>query len=217
MTTIQEFDFSVDLLRALLWQYDKAANLQSLLADKKAWYDVNQTAFWEGWIRDVFDLRTASEFGLIVWSVILDLPLFVNTPPDLGKPTFGFDGAGHVNFDNGNFTDTSGSSYYLPLETKRLALQLRYFQLTSAGTVPEINRMLKYLFAGRGKAFLNDFGNMAQQYVFAFPVTWDLAYLFNNYDILPRPAGVSSTWVDATLTYFGFEPYGGVFDQSTLQ
>jgi hypothetical protein len=199
--SIQQFDFSVDLLRALLWQYDEASNLQGLLDAKAAWYDANQTAFWESWLVDVFDLRTANDFGLSVWSVILQLPLYTNPPPDLG-PVFGFDTQTGFNFDNGIFGDSD--TYQLPTETKRLALRLRYFQLTSSGTLPEINRMLAYLFAAYGKAYLIDNHDMTQTYIFNFPVTSDLAYLFNHYDILPRPAGVGSQWIDATLTYFGF-------------
>ena len=71
MATIQEFDFSVDLLRALLWQYEDATGLQALLRQKSEWYTVNQTAFWSNWERDVFDLTTANDFGCAVWGIIL--------------------------------------------------------------------------------------------------------------------------------------------------
>lgn len=83
-------------------------------------------------------------------------------------------------------------------------MQLRYFQLTSSGTVPETNRMLAYVFRGFGKAWLIDYHDMTQEYVFNFSVPYDLAYIFNNYDLLPRPAGVSSSWTSTTLVYFGF-------------
>lgn len=213
---IQALDFSVDLLKALLWQYNKAENLQSLLEQKAAWYEANQTEFWENWIRDVFDLRTANQFGLIVWGIILGLNLYVNSTPTPDKPTFGFDNASYANFDNGNFSNTNGATYILPVETQRIALQLRYLQLTSSGTVPEINRALKYIFRNLGRVFLYDYHNMTQQYVFLFPVTFDLAYLLNNYDILPRPAGVKSGYVDATLNYFGFAPDHLNFDNGNF-
>lgn len=202
---IQEFDFSVDLLKASLWQYDKAVNLQGILHKKADWYEKNQTEFWQDWIVNVFDLRTANQFGLSVWGIILGLPLYVNTPPDISQPAWGFGGFnGAVNFDNGNFVNQSGSSYVLPIETQRIALQLRYLQLTSSGTVPEINRALKWIFRDRGACYLIDYHNMSQEYVFKFPLTADLIYLFDNYDILPRPAGVMSRYIDATETHFGF-------------
>lgn len=75
MSTKQEFDFSINLLEALIWQYNNAPRLESLLRQKQTWYDVNNRDFWQDWLRDVFDLRTANTFGLRVWSIILGLSL----------------------------------------------------------------------------------------------------------------------------------------------
>lgn len=188
---IQTFDFSVSLLKAILWQYDSAPKLKSLLNSKKAWYDTNQQQFWESWLTDVFDLRTANEFGLQVWAIILGFPLYLNQS-NTSNPAWGFDGGDTVNFDNGNFQGNS-SSVVFPVEVRRLALQLRYFQLVSSGTVPETNRMLKYLFGSSGVAYLRDNHDMSQTYVFEFAPDYYTQYLLNNYDILPRPAGVYST------------------------
>lgn len=206
---IQELDFSVDLLKALLWQYNEATTLQSLLEKKSLWYELNQTEFWENWIRDVFDLRTANQFGLVVWGILLNLRLYVNTAPQPMGTFFGFDNIDFGNFDNSNFGNTNGSTYMLPIAMQRIALQLRYAQLTSSGTVPETNRILKYIFKDYGSVFLRDYGNMTQQYVFLFPIEADLKYLLDNYDILPRPAGVKSGYVDGTLDYFGFDNVPG--------
>jgi Protein of unknown function (DUF2612) len=210
---IQLFDFSINLLQAILWQYNDATNIQGILAEKNAWYIANQQDFWSEWIQNVFNLATANQFGLSVWSVILGLPLYVNAPYDPDAPTWGYGGTnGDVNFDNGNFNDNGGYSFFLPLNTQRIALQLRYFQLVSSGTLPEINRALAYVFASYGSAYLLDNHDMTQTYFFNFPVTWDLAYLFKNYDVLPRPAGVSSSVIDATLVYFGFNTFNDNFD-----
>ena len=205
---IQQLDFSVNLLRALLWQYNDAANLQSIIESKQNWYDENQTQFWNDWATNVFNLATANEFGLAVWSILLDFPLFINYAPSVNDKNWGF-GSNHYNFGNGNFAPANGGSIVLPDATNRLALQLRYFQLCSSGTVPEINRFLNYIFkiynnSSAGQVFLVDNQNMTQTYYFLFPVTWDLQFLFNNFDILPRPAGVGSAYKDTTLNYFGF-------------
>jgi Protein of unknown function (DUF2612) len=211
--TIQQVDYDVNLLQAILWQYTNATNLQGLLEAKDAWYAANQTAFWQDWYTNVFNLATADQFGLIVWGIILGLPLYVNAVPYEGA-VFSFDAP--VGFDQGILGSENGSAYMLPVETQRLALQLRYFQLTSSGTVPETNRMLAYVFANYGKAWLLDYGDMTQAYVFDFPVTFDLQYLFNNYDILPRPAGVASSYIDNTLEYFGFNSFNFNFDNGIL-
>ena len=215
---IQSFDFSVDVLKALLWQYNKAENLESLLTKKQAWYDANQEQFWTDWLTNVFDLRTANDFGLAVWSIILNLPLFVTNPPDsLSKPTFGFNDPFYKNFNRGNFSNFRGSATSLSQPVKRLALRLRYFCLQSSGTVPEINRFLKQVFAGFGACYLLDGLNMTQRYIFQFPLTSELKYLFDNFDVLPRPAGVGSGYYDATKKYFGFGEFRLNFNRGNFQ
>ena len=67
-TTIQQFNFSVDLLRVILWQYNDAENIENLLTRKQTFYNTAHRDFFNNWIRDVFDLRTANDFGLSVWA-----------------------------------------------------------------------------------------------------------------------------------------------------
>jgi hypothetical protein len=193
MSKIQIFDPSVDLLNALLWQYNSAPNLEGLIQQKQDWYNANQTAFWNDWVRDVFDLRTANDFGLAVWSIILNIPLAITSSgDDDDKPIWGFD-IYRENFNNGNFATTPNTS--LTTEQKRLVLRLRYFQLVTNGTVPEINRFFAYLFEPLGLAYLVDGYAMNGRYVFGFPLTSDLELVITEYDLLPRPAGVKVDFV----------------------
>lgn len=193
MSQIQAFDFSVDLLRALLWQHNDATRLESLLRQKQEWYDVNQAAFWQDWTRDVFDLRTANDFGLAVWAIILDISLAVASQgDDPDKPIWGFDQY-RENFNNGNFASISSSQ--LSTEQKRLVLRLRYFQLVTRGTVPEVNTFFAYLFGPLGLAYVNDGYDMTARYVFNFPLSSALEMVLTNYDLLPRPAGVKVDYV----------------------
>lgn len=205
---IQQFDFSVDVLRSLLWQYDSAESLQGILNAKNDWYLDNHTGFWANWYRDVFNLETANDFGLNVWAIILGQNIYVNSSSSiLDKVPFGF-GDDHANFNNGNFASDTGTTYQLPTESARILLRLRYFQLTSVGAVPEINRMLKYVFKNYGLAYVEDNLDMTMRYVFTFPLNSDLLYIFNNFDVLPRPAGVGSTFIQGDVKFFGFgEPH----------
>lgn len=191
MADIQDLELNVDLLKSLLWQYSSAPNLQALVSAKNDWYAINQTQFWENWIVDVFDLRTANDFGLQVWSIILGQSLYTNFPPPPATDTWGFS-ANHKNFDNGNFGSTTGGNRVYSTTTARLLLRLRYFQLVSSGTVPETNRMLNYLFADYGDAYLQDNNDMTQTYMFMFVIPSEIRYMLDNTDVLPRPAGVAS-------------------------
>lgn len=192
MAQIQTFDFSVNLLRALLWQYNDALNLQGLLERKQNWYDTNQQQFWTDWVADVFDLRTANDFGLAVWAIILDMPLVVEAPADGDKPIWGF-ATDDENFANGNFGATPIIA--LTTEQKRLVLRLRYFQLVNRGCVPEINDFMAYLFANDGPVYVTDGYNMNARFVFNFPIDSKLDFVISQFDLLPRPAAVSVDYV----------------------
>lgn len=87
--SIEEFDFSVDVLRALLWRNDESTNLQALLQSKQNWYSTNHEQFWADWVTNVFNLNTANDFGLSVWALILGVPLNLIVAPNVG-PQWGF-------------------------------------------------------------------------------------------------------------------------------
>lgn len=202
---IQAFDFSVNLLRAMLWQYNDAARLEALVRQKQEWFDAENQGFWEDWQRDVFDLRTANAFGLSVWAIILDMPLTIesgNTPGE-ERVIFGF-ASDDENFDNGNFEPWVALP--LTVEQSRLILRLRYYQLVTRGTVPEVNQFLQALFSDLGSAYVADGLNMTARYVFGFPLSPDLQQVFSLFDLLPRPAGVFVDYVvipDAVTWGFG--------------
>lgn len=212
-TRVQEFDFSVNLLQALLWQYNDAANLQSLLEQKSDWYEINQKEFWENWYRDVFDLRTANNFGLAVWAIILGLPLAVDKPPS-GGPAFGF-GDFNQNYEHGNYQGSPSSSIVLSADQKRIVLRLRYYQLVSRGTVPEINALLNDLFGYRN-VYVLDGLDMTITYVFATALDASVQQILDQYDVLPRPAGVEIKYLVVGRKVFGFGANNQNFDNGTF-
>jgi hypothetical protein len=89
-SSIEDFDFSVNILSSLLWRHNEADVLQSLMQAKQDWYSENHEQFWNDWCTNVFNLETANEFGLSVWAQILGVPLQLITAPNPG-PQFGFD------------------------------------------------------------------------------------------------------------------------------
>jgi hypothetical protein len=205
---IQDFDFSVNLLRHILWQYNDAARLQALLQQKQDWYTGNQEAFWRWWIVNVFDLRTANDFGLSVWGKILcesREKFMPGSPPEY--PAWGF-GDHARNFERGNFRRAQGGYQRLHLEQFRLLLQLRYFKFVSRGTVPEINAFMHRLFGGQGNVYVLDPLDMSfAVYVFSYePGSW-IRFVLEDMDALPRPAGVGARIVVMERRTFGFGPY----------
>ena len=207
MSTIETFDFSVDILRALLWRNNSAVNIQALLAFKQANYDADSRDFWENWIRDVFDLRTANEFGLNVWSIILGLnitiaPTVAPTPSVPGS-NWGY-GADRQNYFDANYGPSAGD-VSLPIEDARVMLRLRYYQLTTNGNVSSINLILQDVFGHLGSSFVTDNLDMTMHYTFLFQLSSSIQIALSNFDLLPRPSGVLVTFaVDFANANFGF-------------
>ena len=216
---IQSFDFSVNILQVIIWQYAQATNLVNLLNQKQNWWNVNQTQFWLDWYANVFNLQTANTFGLSVWSYILGVPLYIVLDPEPSDtPVFGFnDNSMYPTLENtylnfgatgGNFS-SRGSYISLSVEETRFLLRLRYFQLYTRGNceysgvqapnapIQGINNFLEYLINSSsigytGTIYVLDNLNMTITYVFTgsnFPS--GLLTALTKLDILPRPAGVA--------------------------
>ena len=212
---IQEFDYLIDILEFLLWQYNSATSLTSLLNSKQSWYDTNVTGFLNEWYNDVFNLDTADDFGLAVWAIILNFPLLGEVNPDEpGKPIFGFDDF-NQNFDNGNFSNINQQIGFTT-EEKRLLLKLRYFTFTTRCDVFDVNRFLAYVFQSYGTVYMLDFQDMRIMYVFTYTVPDYLLNVMQQYDLLPRPAGVERKILLTTQAVFGFGESNQNFDNGNF-
>lgn len=211
MTNIQSFDYSVDLLQVLLWQYNEAPNIQKLIELKQSWYETNQRDFWENWVRDVFDLRTANQFGLSVWAKILCLPITIDDNASSKKKTvFGF-GKYNRNFYRSNFYGPGINTETLTSESARILLRLRYYQLTSSGRVEEINKFLDYLFGDLGGAYVIDNLDMSITYVFRFDIDKKIILAANYYNVFPRPAGVGINIITPSDKIFAWDINNDLF------
>lgn len=197
MSTVQTFDFSANLLRALLWRHNSAPNLTALVQNKQDFYDENTVDFWTDWYKDVFDLRTANEFGLGVWAIILGLSITVNNEPQPFNTGWGF-GEFRVNYFGANFNNPTQD---IPISTEdaRVLLRLRYYQLTANATVLDLNAMIADVFesfaVGSPGHVIDNF-DMTMEYIFNFSLPFSLEGLLVLLDALPRPAGVSLTFTD---------------------
>lgn len=202
MSTIQQIDTNANLLRALLWQYEGADNLRQIVEAEQAWFDGAQVEFWESWIRDVFNFNTANDFGLAVWSRILDIDLGVDVSASPDEPCFGF-GQYNENFENGNFSRVRGGTVSLTTDQKRLVIRLRYAQLTTRPTVPNINRILSDVFADfGGSAYVTDNQDMTIDYQFNFLIPSSLRFILEKYDLLLRPSTVGYTYNETNVLVF---------------
>jgi len=201
MSGTQQFDFSVDLMRSILWQYEGAPRAVALARNDLSWIDSHHSEFWRNWHRDVFDLDTANEFGLAVWARILGVSLEIGEPRRV-EGVFGF-GTENQNFSNGNFGRASDDQVNLDIESARKLLKLRWFQLTMRPTAPNINRALDSVF-GLGAAFVFDNYDMNITFMFSSAPDYRMRRLLERTDILPRPSTVGAQWAVQVRPSWGF-------------
>ena len=194
MSRIQEFDYSIDLLRVIPWQYDKAVRLLEWLQNKQNYANQNHDDFWTNWYDDVFNIETINDFGATVWAVILDIPTLNEESQTEPNSSWGF-GQFRKNYNNGNFNPETGGAA-LSIEQKRTIIKMRYLQLISRGTVTEINSILNMAFGYAGSSWCQDNYNMTIEYRFDFtPEPW-MIFAIQTLDLMPRPSAVGAMIVD---------------------
>ena len=213
---IQSFDFSINILRALLWRHNEAVNLQALLQNKQDALDELNQDFWESWIIDIFNLQTANRFGLLVWSIILNIPLTIESiEPEPDNSNWGF-GEFRKNFNNGNFT-AFGSSSALSLEDARIVLKLRYYQLVTRGTIPECNKIVADIFSLNNTVHALDGLDMTMTYIFDQYPSSALRGALAKFDLLPRPSAVKVKVVYSPNNNWGFGEFRKNFNNGNFR
>lgn len=199
MTKVFNRDFFIDLQKTILWQYDKAEILKSLIDQKENWYKTNTTDFINDFYRDVLNIDTANDFGLNIWGKIL-------------------------NFDR-NISYATGVVHYPTTEEYRFLLKAQMLRFRCNGTVPEINEFLYKLFDDKAhQCYVQDNLDMTMTYVLQKDFSdkqWLIDWLTDPaqtyLDWLPRPAGVRITISTGYTGFFGFEGSGlETFDNGIL-
>jgi len=180
--TIQDiFKYDADLKQHILWQYENAPALKSLIEQKAAWYKVNVNDFWNYIRANFLNIKTANDWGLNLWGKILKV-----------KRIYKINGA-----------DISLSTeLYRRLVLGKLQL------LYSNGTVPEIHKYCNNVFSDYVTPFswavlVFDNHDMSITYQLNFsPTTEELALILSR-DFFPTPAGVEE--------HINIIPYKNIF------
>lgn len=109
----------------------------------------------------------------------------------------------NVNPEYTNLND--GTTHVLTDEEMRLVVKLRAFASCWDGTTYVLNAFMRKLYRDRGNMFVRDDGDMQMYYVFFFQLpSWELS-LYNDYDVLPRNAGVRAHAQYVSPEVMGFD------------
>ncbi|MGF6444404.1 DUF2612 domain-containing protein [Paraburkholderia youngii] len=217
--------------RTLLSQYATSPTITALIdylnqcIDPKADLD----AFFD----TIWNVESANSHGLEIWGKIVNVSRMVQAalPPAQFGFAEAFDAAnpttGVQPFNYGVFNDGSPAlirNVALDPETYRTLIMTKAMANITDCSCASLNKLLGYLFAGRGRCYVLDTGSMTMQYVFEFELSiLEVAFLTQS-GVLPRPTGVLCTIIQASDDVFGFantandfQPFNqGVFSSGVL-
>jgi len=198
----------------ILTQYASSPKLRSLIETFNAAIDVED--FTEDFLTAIWDVSTATGYGLDVWGKIVNVSRYLNV--DEAQTSFGFDEA-YVSadtnspkpFDEAPFYEGVGltTTFKLTDDAYRTLIMAKAMSNITDCTIPNINLLLRYLFSGRGDVFVAITGVMAIRYVFGFELTAVERAIMLNSSAITKPAGVSVDLM--TLDFnntFGFNEAG---------
>lgn len=210
------YNCEIDILKSIDWQRSNAESFKKLMQHKQAWYQEYHCDFWNDWTKDVFDLRTANDFGLSVWSIILDEPIFgLSKASPSDYPAFGF-GEFNQNFENGNFGTNDDSGFNFTTEQRRQLLQLKAYILHMNGSAVKINEALTRIFGERQIICIDNLDMSFTYLVYTDELAAFSVELYGR-DLLPRPAGIEIKLVlNADAMPFGFGEYRSNFHESNF-
>jgi hypothetical protein len=191
-------------------QYRNSPTLVQLVTNMNGYIrqDTNFAAFYDF----VWNVNTAKGFGLNIWGKIVDVSRNLQIiAPVLN---FGFnDGVGdYAPFNVAPFYAGPPASQTFTLldDAYRVLILAKALANISATTSPALNQLLRNLFPGRGRCYVNDLGNMHMRFVFEFPLEpYEYAILTQS-GALPHPGGVKAqvVVVDTPDHTFGFAEAG---------
>jgi hypothetical protein len=196
MSVDSVYSCSLNLNEAIDWQRSNASKIKSWIEKEQEWIDANHCDFWNSYLSNTFDLRTANDFGLSVWAIILNENLFGVTPASpVGYLAWGY-GVDRKNYNNGNYGTNSDSGYNFSVSEKRYMLLLKAFIIHMSGNVHGIgvigiNESLQRIF-GINKIYCIDNRDMTFTYKVVDGAFLSIATELKSRDLLPRPAGINT-------------------------
>ena len=207
----------------ILSQY---ANSKRLLLLIQSFHDgLSPGALFDQFYSKMWDIDTATGYGLDVWGRIVGASRVIKVPSTAA--TFGFqDGAkDYQPFNQAPFYagSTSTQNFSLSDTAFRTLILIKAAANIAATNTPQLNALLQTLFAGRGRAYVNDLGNMQMRFTFEFYLQPYELVILTQGGVIPRSTGVKATLIQCPQgSTFGFagsgmQPFGqGTFTGGLL-
>lgn len=190
--------------QTILSQFANSPAILSLIESFNAAVDPSPNI--DAFIENVWDVSTASGYGLDVWGRIVGVTrvLQVSTGAWLGFEEAG-DGSVETPFGQAPFYDgaaTTGNYALTDDAFRQLILAKAYTNITNC-SIPSINQVLMTLFGASGECWCTDGQNMTMTYTFEFELSPVQFAIVSQSGVLPRPAGVQISIIQIGLVNDG--------------
>lgn len=173
----------------IISQYANSPTLVQLI-DNMGQY-IDPTTDFKNFYDFVWNIETAQSWGLDILGRIVNVSRQITVPGAITN--FGFsEGVNYSPFGQAPFYTgvVSSDTYLLTDDAYRTLIRMKALLNISDNTAPSINQLLRNLFAGRGRCYVVDTGQMQMRLVFEFPLlSYEIAILKQS-NVVPRPAGV---------------------------
>ncbi|WP_227242384.1 DUF2612 domain-containing protein [Paraburkholderia caribensis] len=198
--------------RTIISQYSNSPTLVQLVKNIDGYID--PSADIDVFYSNIWNIDSAVGKGLDIWGKIvgLDNGRILKIPS--AEINLGFHEAGNASatpFGSGVFYsgNPATQNYALSDDAFRTLILVKALANICDGSIPSYNRLLQNLFAGRGRCYVNDLGNMQMRYTFEFYLQPFEMAIMTQSGALPRPTGVLASLVQVPVpNIFGFAEAG---------
>ena len=169
----------VNVEQTIISQYGNSPTIVGIIQGMNE--NINPRADIDNFFDTMFNVATANLFGLAIWSRIVGIPqsLIVRL---------------------GTYLDDE--------DTFRSLVLLKALSNISRASAPAMNQLLQNWLGSGARAYVQDLGGMAMNYVFEFSLTPTQILILRESGIFLRPAGVLSNIIETDFPVFGFKEMG---------
>ncbi|MGJ0579059.1 DUF2612 domain-containing protein [Xenorhabdus bovienii] len=186
-----------NMAETILAQYAASPKLNSIINSFNS--AVSPDEFIDNFYNLIWNIETAETYGLDVWGRIVGVNRLLTVRDDFQY--LGFSEARHSvqersdprPFNQAPFYGGGASTKTVELTDamyRKLIMMKAMSNITDC-TIPNINRMLVYMFGDSGRAYVKNDGGLRMSYVFEFELSTAELGIVQSSDALPYPAGVS--------------------------
>lgn len=161
----------INVEKTIISQYGESSSITQLVRGIDHYLDPR--ADIELFIDQVWNINTATTWGLDVWGKIVGIERYIEIPDTIPIPP-------------GSETRT----FYIPDNDYRSYILFKCATNITDCSSPSINNLLSNKFRSRGRAYVQDIGAMTMQYVFEFYLTYWEQALLEKKVIIPKTTGV---------------------------